>query len=386
MKIVCATNMPFAREAFGTLGDTRVVEGRAIAPADVRNAGILAIRSTTRVDRSLLDGSTVRFVGTATIGTDHMDIPYLEKHGIRWCHAPGCNANSVSEYLTSALLCLAARHNITLQGKTIGVIGVGNVGSLVVKKAEALGMRVLQNDPPRERLETGAGGSGQFVPLDDVLSAADVVTLHVPLSDGGLDATRHMAGAEFFGRMRPGGIFINAARGATTDTDALLRAMDAGIVRHAVLDTWEGEPRYRTDILGRADLGTPHIAGHSFEGKFMGTVMVYREVCRFLGVVPSWSPDALLPEPPVPAVEVDAARRRDEDVLWKLVRQVYDIEDDDRRLRNTAGGDEASRAEAFDRLRKDYPMRREFRFTRVSLKNAQPRLLQKVSGLGFLVT
>jgi len=153
MKIVCATNMPYVLEAFGTLGEARVIEGRAIAAADVRDAELLALRSTTMVNRQLLEGSAVRFVGTATIGTDHMDIPWLEGHGIRWCYAPGCNANSVSEYVTTALLCLAARHGFTLAGKTIGVIGVGNVGSRVVTKAEALGLRVLQNDPPRERSE-----------------------------------------------------------------------------------------------------------------------------------------------------------------------------------------------------------------------------------------
>ena len=154
MKIICATNMPFAREAFSTLGDVRILEGRDISAQDVKDVEVLALRSTTKVDRGLLEGSKVRFVGTATIGTDHLDLGYFDQAGIRWCFAPGCNANSVSEYVTAALLTLGERNGITLEGKTIGVIGVGNVGSRVVAKARALGMRVLMNDPPRERKES----------------------------------------------------------------------------------------------------------------------------------------------------------------------------------------------------------------------------------------
>ncbi|MFC1453356.1 4-phosphoerythronate dehydrogenase [Verrucomicrobiota bacterium] len=295
MKIVCAANMPYAREAFSTLGCPVVLDGRAIAANDVRDAEVLAIRSTTRADRALLDGSAVRFVGTATIGTDHMDISYFERAGIRWCYSPGCNANSVAEYVAAALLSLADRHGFGLRGKTMGVIGVGNVGSLVAEKARTLGLRVLPNDPPRAARE---GTALPWVSLDRVLAESDIVTLHVPLSREGPDATFHMAGREFFHRLKPGAVFLNCARGAVVETDALIEALVGGIVSHAVIDTWEGEPEYRTELLDRVDIGTPHIAGHSFEGKVMGTVMVYREVCRFLGLEPTWSPEALLPPPP----------------------------------------------------------------------------------------
>jgi erythronate-4-phosphate dehydrogenase len=381
MKTMCSTNMPYALEAFRTLGEARVVEGRSISAADVKEADLLAIRSTTRVDRQLLEGSRVRFVGTATIGIDHMDTDYLESAGIRWCHAPGCNANSVSEYVAAALLRLANRHGFALRGKTIGVVGVGNVGRRIVEKARVLGMNALPNDPPRQRAE----GEGDFASLEAVLARADIVTLHVPLTAEGPDRTFHMADEAFFARMKPGALFFNCARGGTTDTGALLAALERGTVRHAVIDTWEGEPDFSTDLLARCDIGTPHIAGHSFEGRVTGTVMVYQAACRFLGVPPSWTPDALLPAPDVPEIVLDAGGLTEERALWEIVRRVYDIEADDRRMRESAVADAAARRRNFDLLRKNYPMRREFRYTRVALKNASTELAGRLAGLGFRV-
>jgi len=370
--------MPYVREAFERLGDVVVRPGREICADDVRDAALLAIRSTTRVDRALLEGSSVRFVGTATIGTDHLDKHYMESQGIAWCYSPGCNANSVGEYVVAALLCLSQRHGFPVEGKTIGIIGVGNVGRRVVEKARALGMSVLQNDPPRERAEDD---TSEFVSLDTLLGEADVVTLHVPLTREGPDATFQMADAAFFDALKPGAVFINAARGAVVCTDALLAAMDRGQVSHAVIDTWEGEPAYRLDLLPRVDLATPHIAGHSFEGKIMGTVMVYREACRFLGRDDDWDPFPSLPSPPVSDVTLDAGGLSDEDILWRIVGLVYDIEGDDRRLREGAMPD--SHARHFDGLRSNYPMRREFRFTRVSVAGAQSALQGKIDALGF---
>jgi erythronate-4-phosphate dehydrogenase len=329
-----------------------------------------------------------------------MDTAWMERQGIRWCYAPGCNANSVSEYVTSALLCLANRHGLTLEGKTIGVVGVGNVGSRVVQKAEALGMRVLRNDPPKEEKERRgqvSGGRrhdtsenkatadtlGPFVSLDRVLEESDVVTLHVPLTKTGPHATYHMADRMFFERMKPGCIFFNCARGAALNTDALLAAMDKGTVACVVMDTWEGEPSYRPDLLERVDIGTPHIAGHSFEGKVMGTVMVYQEACRFLGLEAGWAPDDLLPPPLVPELSVDAEGKRDEQVLWEIVRKVYDVTEDDRRMRGCRQSTGDAVAAHFDGLRKNYPMRREFPFTQVKIKNSTPALASRIAQLGF---
>lgn len=385
MKIVADRNMPYAAEAFETLGETVIRDGRALTAADVRDADILAIRSTTQVNAALLDGSRVRFVGTATIGTDHMDIPYLESRGIGWCFSPGCNANSVSEYFTAALLHLAVVNGFSMAGRTVGVIGVGNVGSRVVQKARALGMKVLMNDPPRQRQARAAGRdaeAAEFVDLQTLLAAADIVTVHVPMEKGGSDPTFHLADAAFFGHMRPGSIFINAARGAVADSLALLAAIDSGRLAHVVLDTWEGEPgAYRDELLERVDIATPHIAGHSFEGKVGGTEMVYRAVCEYIGQPPVWTAEGNLPPPPVPYIRVDARGLATEVVLEGIVRQVYDIMGDDARMRQRAP--DIGKAAHFDHLRKNYPMRREFRFTEVTCEHADPVLRDAIGALGF---
>ena len=379
MKIVCDKNMPYAAEAFGTLGDVLLKDGRLIAPEDVRDAELLITRSTTKVAAGLLDGSAVRFYGSGVIGTDHIDIPYLESRGIVWTGAPGCNAESVANYVTAALLWLGGKHGLTLEGRTLGVIGVGNVGRRVCAHARALGLRVLANDPPRRRDAADAEARG-FVPLDRVLDESDIITCHVPLTRNGPDATWHLLGAAQFARMKPGAIFINAARGPVIETDALLAALGTRVA-HAVIDCWEGEPAYRADLLARADLTTPHIAGHAYEGKVNGTAIVYRRACAFLGAEPAFP--FTLPPPPLPEWRADAAGRTDEEVLRELVLSVYNIEADSRRLRESCAADVAARAAAFDAQRGKYPMRREFASTRVTLAHASAALLAKVRGLGF---
>ncbi len=373
--------MPYVEEAFGGLGEVSILPPQQITAQRVRSADMLIVRSTTRVDRALLAGSQVRFVGTATIGFDHIDTAYLEQAGIVWCAAAGCNANSVAEYLVAALLFLARRHDFSLAQKKIGVVGVGNVGSRVVAKAQALGLQVLLNDPPRQ----AATGDPVFRPLDEVLAVADIVSLHVPLTKDGPYPTLQMANQHFFERLKPGAVFINAARGAVVDSDALLAAKQSGLVAQAVLDTWEGEPAFRADVLAKLDLGTPHIAGYSFEGKVMGTLMVYQAACRFLGRTPTWTPEALLPPALVPEIRLAAMSSADQDVLDDIVRQVYDIAADDQRLRQIAALDQQPRAAAFEQLRRNYPVRREFRFTRVILPSPRPGLASQISALGFAV-
>lgn len=380
LKIVCDNNMPFAREAFSTLGEVTLLEGRAIRPSDVRDADLLITRSTAKITRALLTGSRVRFYGSAVIGTDHIDIAFLEEAGIPWSAAPGCNAESVSNYLTAALLCLGGRHSFRLEGRTLGVVGVGNVGRRVCAKGRALGMRVLACDPPRRQNPADTEAQG-FVPFERILAESDVITCHVPLTRGGPHATWHLFDRAAFARMRPGVLFVNAARGEAVDTDALLDAM-GDPVAHAVIDTWEGEPDYRPDLLARADIVSPHIAGHSFEGKVNGTIQVYERACAALGVTPIYRP--LLPPPPVPEWSADASGRADEDLLREAVLAVYDILADDRRLRESCGTDPVARAKAFDRQRKEYPMRREFAATTVRLRHAPAPLLAKFQALGFL--
>ncbi len=325
MKIIADPNIPFVQEAFGPLGVVQLVPGRQMTPAIVREAEVLLVRSVTQVNAALLEGSRVRFVATATIGTDHVDEPYLVRRGIGFASAAGSNANSVAEYVVVALLELECHG-------TLGVVGVGNVGSKVVRYARALGLRVLENDPPRQRREP----LPEFVSLEQVMAEADIITLHVPLTKTGRDATYHLFDPR---QLRRGTVLFNTSRGAVLENAALIAARQLGAL---VLDVWEGEPVVPLELLKRATLMTPHIAGYSFDGKVNGTRMIYEAVCRFLGVAPSWQPQ--LPPPMQPVLIGEDLRA--------VVRQAYDIRADDAALRRAPT--------AFDRLRAEYPVRREF--------------------------
>jgi erythronate-4-phosphate dehydrogenase len=371
MKIVADPNIPLVREAFSSLGEVRLVSGRSINTEAVRDAKLLLVRSVTPVHAGLLNASAVKFVATATIGTDHVDVAYLKQHGIGFASAEGSNANSVAEYVVAALLELAGRHKFRLRDRTLGVVGVGNIGSRVVRYAEALGMRVLQNDPPRQRAE----GLPDFVSLERVAADADIITLHVPLTQGGDDATFHMFDKDRLATLeqrRP--ILINTARGAVVDNRALLKAIDGERIGGAVLDVWENEPNISPELLDIVDLGTPHIAGYSLDGKVNGTHMIYKAACRFLGLTGAWQPT--LPAPPVPRIELNVSSGEDdEDVLRRVVKRIYDISADDAALRK--------HPREFDQLRADYPVRREFFNTELALRGETESLRRKFGALGF---
>ena len=346
MKIVCDANMPFAREAFATLGDVLAVDGRAIAPAHLRDADVLITRSTTRVDEALIGARRLRFYGSGVIGTDHVDSAFLARAGIPWQAAPGCNAASVAQYLVSGLVRLALRHGLRLDTLTLGVVGVGHVGRQVCRQGRALGLRVIACDPPRRRDPRDAEAQ-TFIPLDALLREADIVTLHVPLTRGGEDATWHLIDAARLARMRPGAFLVNAARGPVIDSDAWLAARDR--LGGTILDTWEPEPAFRPEVLAGTDWGTPHIAGHSFEGKVNGTMQVYQAACRVLGAAPVFTP--AMPPPPVPELTIDVRGLGRAALLGELVLPVYDLARDDASLRAMAVADDRARARAFDQLR-----------------------------------
>ena len=379
MKIVCAETVLLGNEAFSIAGKTVILPDREIRRSDLLDADALIVRSKTKINRELLHDTPVKLVGTATAGTDHIDADYLDQRGIYWCGSPGCNANSVSEYLIAALLVLGNRHGFNLEGKTMGVIGCGNVGSRVAKKCETLGMTVLRNDPPLAARSTDP----DFLPLETLLAESDLVTLHVPLVKEGPWPTAHMADYRFFEQLKPGALFINAARGSVCDYDALLEAQAAGAVSRMVIDVWSPEPAFRTDVLKMADLASPHIAGHSYEGKLNGTIACYNELCNFFEIPKTWDIEASLPEPHVPTLETDCTSRDDQDVLHEIIQQVYDIETDNRLIHEAAVHDEIDRARNFDALRKGYRTRREFMNTTVTLSNASEGLMQKVQALGF---
>lgn len=378
VKIVCASSVLFAEEAFETLGEVTVLPDRQIERAHLLDANALIVRSKTPVNADLLDDTPVEFVGTATAGFDHLDVRYLDRREIAWCAAPGCNANSVAEYVTAAICLLAHRRCLSLAKMTLGVIGVGEVGRRVVEKGLSLGMRVLRNDPPLAL----ATGDPAYRPLEEVLGESDIVTLHVPLTRGGPFPTYHMANCHFFEHLRPGAIFINAARGEVVDSESLLFALEQHRIRDAVLDTWENEPFLSPELLRRVSIATPHIAGYSFEGRLNGTLAVYREACHFFETEPRWRPNEV-EFPPAPDVACDAQGKNLETVLCEVIRGVYDIMRDDAALREAVSMSSDSRATHFDRLRRTYPMRREFPAVRVELLNADGAARAALGRLGF---
>jgi len=362
--ILADENIPFAREAFGTLGEVRLKHGRQIAHADLADVDLLVVRSITKVDAALVAGTRVQFVATATSGSDHADAADLERLGIAFHAALGCNANAVSEYMAAAWLTLAKLRGETLAGRRVGVVGVGHVGSLVVKKARALGMEPVLNDPPKAR-ETGCAS---YRPLEEVFDC-DIVTCHTPLTFDGPDPTYRLIGEAFFDRLKPGAWFCNAGRGEVVHEAALHKALDEKCLDAVVLDVWDREPEIDGRLLARVDIGTPHIAGYSLEGKLNGTAMVYRAACAFLGVERSWNAEAAIP-PRAPGLplggfaegETALARldRQGVAALAGTVAAAYPILRDDEALRKTVGMSAAERGRAFDLLRKTYPVRREF--------------------------
>ncbi len=377
MKIVYDENIPCGREAFATLGAVTACAGRAITPALVRDADLLFVRSVTEVNAALLDGSRVRFVATATSGSDHIDKPYLERAGIAYCDAIGSNAVSVAEYITAALFVLSARMQVPLAGRSIAVIGVGHVGRLVVEKARALGMRVLMTDPPRARAEKDFA----HVPLDEALRA-DIITLHTPLTDDGIDATHHLLDGRRLAALTPGAWLLQASRGEVIDTRALGDLLAGGQRLHCVLDVWENEPHADPDLLARTQLATPHIAGYSWPSKINATQIIYEAACRFLGVAPVWQPPRL-PEGVSPPSLTLAAQQPLPAQVSAAVTSVYDILADDQRMRALAHKAAAEQGAYFDYLRKTYPVRLEFRHTTVrGVTAAAARVLRE---LGFTV-
>ena len=378
MRIVCDQNIPYAARAFGRLGEVTLVEGRALSAQSVREADALLVRSVTPVNAGLLDGSRVRFVGTATIGFDHVDVAYLAGRGIGFATAAGSNANSVAEYVVAALLEVAADLGWDLASKALGVVGVGNVGRRVVRYAEALGMPVLPNDPPRRRAE----GGSHWVDLATVCTEADVVTLHVPLTRTGEDATLHLFDAGRIARMKPGAMLINTARGAVVRGDALRGALEAGELAAAVLDVWEGEPDIDTALLERVALGSPHVAGYSLDGKAAGVQMMHDALCGHFGVVDAWDVRSLLPAPQTPEVAVDGTADPPT-ALRDALRGVWDLRRDDAALREMRDRPPEQRGRYFDRLRKDYPVRREWHNTRTQVVPPRAEIARTLANLGF---
>jgi len=380
MKIVADENIPFVAECFSSIGKVVVVSGREITPDIIADAEALLVRSITRVDSSLLAGSKVRFVGTATIGLDHIDVDFLRQNNIGFASAPGSNANSAAEYVIAALLEIEQKHQITLQGKSIGIIGAGNVGSRVAKKAAALGMKVYLNDPPLKRQT----GDPKYLPLEELFDC-DFITLHTPLTFKGIDKTFHLADERFFKSLKPGSVFINTSRGGVVDSSALKATIETSSLKAVVLDVWENEPNIDTELLEMVDIGTPHIAGYSLDGKIAGMIMIYKAACEYFGFSAKFDVKSFLPEPAVPELTVNPDDGDEQELIWRAVQKIYNISEDDHKLKEILQEPTEKRGEFFDNLRKNYFVRREFQNTQIILEAPCQSIAKKLTGIGFKV-
>jgi erythronate-4-phosphate dehydrogenase len=367
LKIVADQNMPLAEDLFSPYGEVRLMPGRDICAADIRDADALLVRSVTQINRQLLDGSSVKFVGSATIGTDHIDQEYLASAGIQFAHAPGCNAESVVQYDLSVMCRLVP----DWRQKTVGIVGCGNVGGRLYQRLCDLGVRCKVYDPFLSSVDIPDIGN-----FDRILDC-DIICLHTPITVDGAFPTKHLFDRHVLAKLRPDSLLINAGRGAVIDNKALLEAFQAGYRGKVALDVWETEPRVDTELMSYVALATPHIAGYSQEGKRNGTEMVYRAFMAYLAQQPT--SELGRSETSHGALQVHS--------LNEAILGSYDVALDDQRMRAElytaqASGNLEAVAEGFDRLRRDYPVRRECSYYSVS---KELKALSDYRSLGFIV-
>ena len=371
MKIIADDKIPFLRGVLEPFADVVYMPGSKISRADLTDTDGLLIRTRTRCNEALLHGTSVKFIGTATIGYDHIDTGYCDARNIKWINAPGCNSSSVQQYIAAALLKLSVDEGFKLKNKTLGIVGVGNVGSKVEKIAGILGMKVLLNDPPRERKE----GSDKFVSFEKILRESDIITLHVPLNRSGDDKTYHLISGEVFRSMGKKAWLINSSRGEVVDTESIKIALKNGLLAGAILDVWENEPDIDRELLSATYISTPHIAGYSTDGKAKGTSMVVNSLCRFFKLpLTDWYPENI-PHPGNKEIEIDCSAKSDEEIVGEAVKVTYDIASDHFKLRQSP--------DTFEKQRGDYGIRREFQSYRIVTGYCSRELNEKLIRLGF---
>lgn len=338
--------VPYAEAFFARFGKLVRLPGKAIQPQHLENADALIVRSRTQVNQALLENSPVRFVGSTVVGLDHIDQTYLRSNGIHFYSAQGCNANSVSEYIIANLLQLADQHQLDLTQTSLGILGVGHVGSLVAAKAQALGMQTLLNDPPRAEVE----GEQGFVHLDTALEA-DIITVHTPLNKTGKHPTYHLIDPAKLQRIRPNQILINAARGGIIDEQAWVQTP----TRANIIDCWENEPDINAELYQVADIATPHIAGHALDAKIAGSRMVYEALCRFWETPLETDWQSALPSAPAP-ISVTSSGHWQHDLL-QVIQQCYDPRADDLAIRSK---NILETHKKYEYYRRHYPIHREW--------------------------
>ncbi|MCX6253670.1 MAG: 4-phosphoerythronate dehydrogenase PdxB [Bacteroidia bacterium] len=374
MKIIADDKIPFLKGVLEPYAEVVYMPGKLITREILKEADALLTRTRTKCTESLLKGTSIRFIGTATIGFDHIDTKYCEKQKIKWTNAPGCNSSSVQQYIASALLKLALDHQYSLKDKTIGIVGAGNVGAKIEKIARVLGMNVLLNDPPRARLE----GEKNFVMFGNILYNSDIITVHVPLNFVGEDKTYHLFNEKSFKKMKKGAWFFNSSRGEVTETSALKKALGSGKLGGAVIDVWENEPDIDLDLMTKAFIATPHIAGYSTDGKANGTSIVVNSLSKYFDLpLKNWYPENV-PQPSAPEISIDGKGKSDEEIIREAVFQTYNITEDDIKLRFSPSD--------FEKQRGDYQLRREFASYRIKLKGGTKKSQKTLEDLGFRVS
>lgn len=379
MLIVADENIPLLDAFFQGFGEIRRVPGRGIDRALVEQADVLLVRSVSQVNRALLEGSKVRFVGTCTIGTDHLDLEYFAEAGIHWASAPGCNARGVVDYVLGSLMTLAEIEGADLAQRTFGVVGAGQVGGRLIKVLKDLGWAVKVCDPPRQAAE-----GGDYLSLEQIIEQCDVISLHTPLTRDGEQPTWHLFDEQRLNSLKPGTWLINAARGPVIDNAALREVLLEREDLQAVLDVWEQEPSVDVDLADLCVIATPHIAGYSLDGRQRGTAQIYDALCGFLQRPVEVSLAELLPRPWLAGLTLDAAT----DPAWALAalcRSVYDPRRDDADFRRSLVGTDSEQRSAFDALRKHYPPRREIDSLKVHIEGQSATLENIVAALGATI-
>jgi erythronate-4-phosphate dehydrogenase len=379
MKIVCDNKIPFLKGALEPYADVVYLPGKDTTAEVLKDADAVITRTRTKCNESTLKGSSVKMIATATIGFDHIDTEWCEQNGIEWTNAPGCNSWSVRQYMASLLVQILNHYNLDRHNCTLGVIGVGNVGSKVAEIASILGLKVLLNDPPRARKE----GNDSFVSLDEIIEKSDIITCHVPLQRNGQDATFHLFDQERISQLKPHQILINTSRGEVVDNKSLKAALQNKMIKAASLDVWENEPDIDTELMELLFTATPHIAGYSLDGKANGTWMSVQAIGKKFNLP---CKDWKVTEVPNPAQPVefciDLNGKNIDQVLDEAILYTYNIFTDDRRFRENPTEFELQRA--------DYPIRREFpaftvRFTNIDkFQENRDDLTSKIKQFGFV--
>jgi erythronate-4-phosphate dehydrogenase len=365
MKIIIDDKIPFIQGFMEPFAEVIYKKGSTICRKDIIDADALIIRTRTICDKNLLEGTKIKFIASATIGSDHIDSAWCKANGIKWTNAPGCNSGSVMQYIASALMFLTNKYTLELSRLTLGVIGIGNIGSKVVKMGELSGMKVLQNDPPREMKE----GKRSFCDLRQVLAQSDIISMHVPLTFTGDHLTYHMAGEDFFSQMKKNSFFINTSRGQICNENALKKAIKNSSLAGCVLDVWETEPNPDPVLLKSIDITTPHIAGYSLDGKYNATVTSLNNLCDYFKINIKLPSSEVLPIPVDSVINISKFHSNAQKALIDVILRTYPISNDSDHLRKNPA--------KFEEMRGNYWPRREYgAYTIVGEHRIKDKLLQ----------